>query len=142
MGEKKKENKMAEIDKKALDLDFGDIAGGSKKTLQKTDEVKTKGSAKPRPKPKPEKKPPREAKDAYMLSIPEGRGYIFKDVRDCTGEQFLKWAKSVHPSVSRPAEDFDDEAVRIEAFKQIYKFHKRGLQWLRSNKLEKAKTFH
>jgi len=102
-------------DKKSdLDLDFGDIAG-------------QKQAPPPKPDPEPEQEVASERLGITLAFPAGGRKFICKEIEDCTGEEFLLWAKFVGYNFTKdpdPAE-FDRLKIRIRAFKKIEAFHKR-----------------
>jgi hypothetical protein len=101
-----------------LDLDFDGVKG-EKKTAAKKDEDVLNGE---------EKKEKKKAKKAgIQLSVPNNGGWINKDITECTGEEFLAWAKGVYPRVTADPSRFDDPKKRAEAFKKILRYHKQFL---------------
>ena len=92
---------------KPLDLDFSDIEGKVerkelKKVLPKKKDMELSG---------------------VILTFKQGNKYNFKDMFECTSDEFLEWTKSVYPEVSVTAKYFESITERIKAFRQIQQFH-------------------
>lgn len=103
--------------KKPLDLDFSDVEG-EKKSAAPPKDVLSESPKKKKKKAKKEKK-----LSGLMLTIRKGKGYLSKDLVECTAEEFLEWAKSVYPEVNAPVERFESINARWKAFKQIQQYH-------------------
>jgi len=102
---------------KPLDLDFSDVEGEKKSKSRPADVL----SEKPKKKKKKAKK--EKKLSGLMLTIRKGKGYVSKDLVECTAEEFLEWAKSVYPQVTVPAEKFESMHARAMAFQQIQQYH-------------------
>lgn len=145
MIKKKKGKPMLEPDGKDLGLDFDDIMGEPKSISETKEKVEAKTESKVKTKPKVSKPPESKQKkeEPFILAIPnKDGGFFLKDVKKCTGEEFLAWAQWAHPCVTRYAEDFESVSNREKAFNQIVKWHRSGLNWLRSNEVPKKELFH
>lgn len=90
---------------KLLDLDFSDIEGSVKKNKKSL--------------PKKENK----ELSGFILTLKKDNKFVFKDMFECTSEEFLDWAKGVYPEVTVGAEEFESISQRIRAFRQIQQFH-------------------
>ena len=111
---------MSEENKK-LDLDFDDIT--EKAPIP---EVATKSIKK-----KKEDEKPTELSSYIVMSKVHRGGFKPVDISTCSGEEFVEWAKQVYPAAGDPA-DFSTRSNRINAFKQIMRFHEKSLTWLRN----------
>ncbi len=99
-----------------LDLDFDGVKG-EKKIVKKDDDV-LNGE---------EKKEKKAKKAGIQLSVPFNGGWIQKDITECTGEEFLAWAKGVYPRVTADPKRFDNPKKRAEGFKKILRYHQQFL---------------
>ena len=101
---------------KEIDLDFSEITGKPTVVTEPAKAAAPKEPAKPKP--------------IADIAIALGGGeYIFKDVADCTGAEFLAFAYRVFPlkEGSVQAKDFDTREARARAFEQIRRYHENGL---------------
>lgn len=107
---------------KDFNLDFGDIAGG----------VTKKDKVTPPPEEKKEAAPAQvEEKTGITITLPavKGKTYVFKDLSECTPDEFLIWAKGVYFGDLPSAKKLESLDNRVRAFKQIEYYHKQTLAY-------------
>jgi acyl carrier protein phosphodiesterase len=98
-----------------LDLDFSDLKG-EKKEVKKESDVLNEDKKKKKQKTK---------RVGLTLSIPIGpEQWESKEIEDCSGDEFLRWAKGVYPRVSAKPERFNNLKKRLEAYQRIAQYHK------------------
>jgi hypothetical protein len=111
---------MPKKDKTEFDLDFGEL-GSVQKTVKKT--LRSKSSIK--------KAPPKSkyADIVLSISLKENTGkYISRTIGNCSGLDFIKWAKGVAHSLDHDQNHYEIETNRVTAFLRILSFHKRTFQ--------------
>lgn len=96
-----------------LDFDFSDISGNQE-------------IAPLAPEKKLKQKKLIKNQTGIVLPIPCDKGYINKDIADCTSEEFVAWAAEVYPE-PLPANKFQKVITRLNAFHDILKFHVKPL---------------
>ena len=108
--------------KKGLDFDFSDIAG-------KTTQVENVEAAKdilqdPKVKKKKEPESPKEKNTGYVIAVPFGKNrWINRDLAECSGEEFVRWALTYYPEVTAAPERFESVGNKVRAFQQIMAWH-------------------
>lgn len=67
---------------------------------------------------------------------PEDGKYVFKDLAECSGEEFLLWASRVFPVLEvekANPRDFDTRSSKSKAFEQILRFHTNSIFHVRKD---------
>ena len=108
---------MSKKDKAELDLDFNEL-GTVEKVANKT----------PRPKKPIKKAAPKSKLADIVLSIPskgDASKFSSKTIGDCSGLEFVNWAKNVAYSLDKPHDYYNDETNRSAAFLKILNFHRK-----------------
>lgn len=118
-------------DKPGMDFDFSDIAGGT----TKVEGAAAKLPAEPQKKKAKTKKTEKDKTTGIILTVEaDGHGqYRTLDLGECTGEQFVEWAKLVYPVEDLKPEIYESRSNRIRAFKEIAQFHQNALMLSKSN---------
>jgi len=109
---------MAETTKNNLDLDFSDISA-------KTPEVKSVEEVKnPLEQQVTAKAPPPPKMTEVVICIPAGQSqWVTKDLAECTGEEFLRWAKAYFPQVTATPDRFESLPNKIRAYEKVKNWH-------------------
>jgi hypothetical protein len=102
------------------DLDFDDIVGSKQ---QAPAPVASQKTAKPAESPQIEKPKPLGYEVAIKGS--EEGTFIFKDLADCSTDEFISWLEWVYPvgKASIKPEQFGTRIAKARAFEQVVRFH-------------------
>ena len=102
------------MSKDRINLDFSSISTSNTKLIEK------------QPEKKEEKVLSRNLPSNIIVALDRGeRKYLFKDLVNLTGEEFLEWAARVYPVGDKNLNprDFDSRTNKIKAFETILRFH-------------------
>ena len=96
-----------------LDLDFGEIVG-------KREDIHPPTIKKIVPPPNTEVK-----LTGILLTIPvkSSNQWMSKDLAECSGQEFLQWAKMYHPHNTLTAERYEDITTRQKTYDLVKAFH-------------------
>ena len=122
---------MSKKDKSELDLDFDELGSVQKST----------GPA-PKPKVTTKKTAPKSKLADIVLSIPskgDASKFASKTIGECSGLEFVHWAKHVAYTLDKEHTHYDDETNRHSAFLRILSFHRKN--FILSNP-KAEKTYH
>ena len=131
MLEKERKIMMSKKDKPDLDLDFNELGSMSPAPLESKP---IKNSNK--------KELPKSKFADIVLSIPSKEtpfSFSSRTIGDCTGIDFIKWAKNVGYALDNEAKHYDKETNRSDAFVKIVAFHRKN--FVLANP-DSYKTFH
>ena len=107
---------MAETTKSNLDLDFSEIAG-KQEAVKSIEEVKNPLKA-------PTKVVTPKLTDTVICIPTDMKNcFISKDLAECTGEEFLRWARAYFPQVTATSDKFGDLATKIRAYEKVKNWH-------------------
>jgi hypothetical protein len=108
---------MSKKDKPDLNLDFDEL-GSVEKVVNKI----------PRSQKATKKAAPKSKLADIVLSIPikeDPLKFTSKTIENCSGVDFIRWAKNVAYSLDKNQEHYDDETNRSSAFLRILSFHRK-----------------
>jgi len=123
---------MSKKDKPELDLDFNEL-GEVEKVLNKKS-LNQKNPVK--------KAAPKSKLADIVLSIPskqDASKFLSKTIEDCSGLEFVNWAKNVAYPLDKEHTHYDDETNRHSAFLRILSFHRKTFIIANPNSI---KTLH
>lgn len=66
----------------------------------------------------------------FNIAIPRSKGFLFKDMGECTAEEFIEWILAVYPLIDEKQlnpNDFTKPQQRIRVFKEVERFHREKL---------------
>ena len=102
--------------KETLEIDLSDIKG---KTTQ-VNSLQQKVESPPQSVAEPIKN-----STGYVIAIPTDypMKFFMKDIADCTGQEFLQFAKFCFPKTDATSDMFESVRSRVQAFQHIQTYH-------------------